>query len=174
MYLNRKRRVYLGLMMFVLFFLELMVSCKLNKTTFKGSKQTIRKVPSSMPNEDDATVNTDSMDVPDSAVSKGSFTVWTEPEDPAPMQYYYVIVQVKLDKGISSYSKNDLTGTLVGTDGYDQQIGRYGDLDTLKHYPSKGYARLKTFVPGSYDNVRDDIKIHSDLLNETQNISIVF
>ena len=164
---------YRNIMLIFLTIVGLCLSCKLNDTSFSG-KQKVSRTAKSSENNTQAEDYTKE-DVPDSAITKGSFTVWTEPEDPAPYEDYNVIVQVKLDSGISSYSKSDLTGNLVGTDGYTQILGKYALFDSLKHYPSKGYARLTTStVPGSYENVRDDITITSKILNETQTISIVF
>ncbi len=147
-------------------------ACK-DQTSFRGTKKADRAENFT----DDQTPAQDFTEdkVPDSAITKGSFTVWTEPEDPAPYEKYNVIVQVKLDKNIDSYSKSDLAGHLVGTDGYQQPLGRYGVFDSLKHYPDKGYARLTSrFVPGTYAGVKDTITIKSDILNETQTITIEF
>lgn len=52
------------------------------------------------------------------AVQRGSFTVWTNPKDPKPGQYYDVIIEVKLPSNVTNYRESDLTGCIIGTDNY--------------------------------------------------------
>jgi WD40 repeat protein len=46
------------------------------------------------------------------AASKGSFTVWTVPEVPQPDQHYYIVIQVKLPKGVKNLRSTDLSGRI--------------------------------------------------------------
>src|SRR5262249_5050992 len=41
-----------------------------------------------------------SINVPGYAVTKGSFSVWTEPEDPEPRQDYRIIIQIRLPENL--------------------------------------------------------------------------
>lgn len=173
-----KRSWVLGIIGLSIVFGLIFQSCK--TTRFISQRPVIRQPVDLPDNPDDVgevvenTVNTE-QDVPSNAVTKGSFTVWTEPEDPAPLQAYWVVIQVNLDKSlISNYRKSDLEGYLVGTDKYTQHIGYKNIWDYLKKFPEKGYVRLYSRVPGALENVQDDIEIKSKSLNETQKISIVF
>jgi hypothetical protein len=108
---------------------------------------------------------------PKKAVTKGSFTVWTVPEDPEPGQDYVIVIEIKLPEKLRQYPLKDLSGTVVGTDGWKQAIpGK-----------SQGYARiidnrtqLRIKVPGAPRLVSDTIDIRSRLLKEQQTLTIVF
>lgn len=108
---------------------------------------------------------------PADAVTKGSFTVWTEPNDPKPYEDYDIVIAVRLPTTVTSYSLGDLDGRLDGTDGYRQIIREGHDL-RLDFKP--GDARIRVPVPGSYSMVQDSISIRSTLLNESQEIKITF
>ncbi|MBT4868423.1 MAG: hypothetical protein HON53_25215 [Planctomycetaceae bacterium] len=105
------------------------------------------------------------------AITKGSFTVWTVPEDPAPGQNYLIIIQVKLPKKITRYRRSDLKGTVVGTDGYRQYIPgvRRGYLPVKENK-----AQLAIFVPAAASLVRDRIEVSSRILKEKQKLEIEF
>lgn len=108
--------------------------------------------------------------VPKSAVSKGSFTVWTVPEDPEPWQKYKIIIQVKLPSGMERYRKTDLAGMMIGSDGYRQTIpDRFAEFTV-----QDGVAYLTVDVPGAAVLVRDRIEIRSKRLRETQTLELVF
>jgi hypothetical protein len=109
--------------------------------------------------------------VPDSAITKGSFTVWTEPEDPLPRQRYSIVIQVKLPKAVKQYRLRDLTGEVRGTDGYFKQI-KYSS--TERKGVKDGVVQLQVAIPGAVQLIRDTIRIKSDLLKEEQTIEIVF
>jgi len=109
--------------------------------------------------------------VPSGAITKGSFTVWTDPRDPEPGQAYDIVIQVKLPKSITSYKLRDLTGTVQGTDKYYKEI-RFSATDRK---PVKdGVVQVRVPIPGAAVRVRDTIKIHSTILKEEQTIEIVF
>ena len=105
------------------------------------------------------------------AITKGSFTVWTVPEDPAPGQNYLIIIQVKLPKKITRYRRSDLKGMVVGTDGYRQYIPgvRRGYLPVKNNK-----AQLAVFVPAAASLVRDRIEVSSKILKEKQKLEIEF
>ncbi len=108
---------------------------------------------------------------PKNAVTKGSFTAWTVPEDPEPGQDYVIVIEIKLPEKVQRYPLRDLSGMVVGTDGWRQAI------------PGKtqGFARvvdhrtqLEIKVFGAPRLVRDTIRIRSRILKEQQILTIVF
>ncbi len=111
--------------------------------------------------------------LPDQVFSKGSFTVWTVPSNPAPRQTYKIMVQIKIPESVSRYPRSDLSGFLVGTDGYKQHFGgssQEGDQPIHNHL-----VQLEaTSVPGAKHLVKDVIHVKSQILNEEQEIEIVF
>jgi hypothetical protein len=109
--------------------------------------------------------------IPESAITKGSFTVWTEPEDPMPRQRYNIIVMVKLPKSVKQYRLRDLTGEVRGTDGYFKQI-KYNATD--KRGVKDGVVQLQIAIPGAIQLIKDTIRVKSELLKEEQTIEIVF
>ena len=110
--------------------------------------------------------------LPPGAIVQGSFTVFADPPYPMEGQDYYVHVRVKLPATLSSYSRGDLSGTLVGTDGYTHTIGYDADLE--KFLSGQGSAELIILVPGSFRGVNDTLRVTSRALNESQTISIRF
>lgn len=110
--------------------------------------------------------------VVEGAIQKGSFTVWTEPQDPKPFQDYSIFIQVALPPNTVNYSLTDLKGYLTGTDEYTQEFG--GTIKPRDFQTTSDSALVEVRVPGSYSHVRDTIDVTSKLLNETQQIEIVF
>jgi hypothetical protein len=109
--------------------------------------------------------------VPSTAVTKGSFTVWTDPEVPVPGVKYDIVIQVKVSPGITSYRLRDLTGTVRGTDGYFKAI-KYES--NRREKVTDGVVQIRVPVPGAAQLIRDTIKIRSAILKEEQTIEIVF
>ena len=125
---------------------------------------------------------------PNDAVTKGSFTVWTQPADPFPGQDYQIVIEVKLPQVLANYPRSDLTGRVVGTDAYQQSLnegagagiptgpggfpGSFAANHSFQHFGNK--ARLSVWVPGAMTLVQDTIEVRSDVLNEDQVIQIVF
>ncbi len=105
------------------------------------------------------------------AVTAGSFTVWTIPEDPLPFQNYQIVIQIKMKDNRKTYPINDVSGRVIGTDTYTQEIpgGRRGVLPVVNKH-----VRFSVYVPGAANLVEDTILIRSQLLNESQSIKIVF
>jgi hypothetical protein len=109
--------------------------------------------------------------VPESAITKGSFTVWTEPEDPKPRQRYFIVIQVKLPASVKQYRLRDLSGDVRGTDRFYKQI-RYSG--TERKGVKDGVVQIQVAIPGGEQLVKDTIRIKSELLKEEQTIEIVF
>lgn len=112
-----------------------------------------------------------SIKVPESAITKGSFTVWTEPENPRPRSSYEIIIQVELPKSTKQYRLSDLSGSVRGTDGYLKLV-KYpaNERRTVKD----GSVQLAITIPGAAQLVKDVIQIRSKILNEEQTIEIIF
>ncbi len=110
--------------------------------------------------------------VPPSAITKGSFTVWTEPEKPRPNLNYEIVIQVQLSREIKGYRLRDLTGLVTGTDHYEKVI----KFKSTERRPVKdGVVQVRITIPGAREKmVKDTIRVHSDILKEEQTIEIVF
>ena len=107
------------------------------------------------------------------AVVKGSFTAWTVPDDPKPGQDYRIFIRIKTPGHLKDdYPLNDLTGLVLGTDGYRQVVPGPRSPKSLRI--KQGYAQFHVTVPGAYRLVRDKIRVHSRLLEEEQLLEIVF
>lgn len=63
--------------------------------------------------------------VPDSAVTKGIFTVWTVPEDPRPLENYDIYIKVS-----GKVDLNVIEGNVEGTDLYYQSFSTDGKCDS--------------------------------------------
>ena len=112
------------------------------------------------------------------AVTRGSFTVWTEPEDPRPGERYLILVRVKVPTELRRYPVRELSGEIVGTDNYRQDIP-YSQKNPpprpLKYLPVRNsHTQFTVEVPGASRLVRDRIEIRSELLDESQVIEIEF
>lgn len=126
------------------------------------------------------------------AVTKGSFTVWSEPEVPRPGQPYRLIVQVRLPDKIKAYRINDLSGRLVGSDDYQQRIPYDPDAPHNLFYTDENLQAIKItsgsesikvrdnkiqlmiIVPPARRMVKDTIQIRSRRLREKQELELVF
>jgi hypothetical protein len=105
------------------------------------------------------------------AVSQGSFTVWTVPEDPEPGQNYTIIIQIKLPKKVRRYPTRDLSGIVIGSDLWRQPIPGNAPkyLRVVNHR-----TQLQVRVPGAARHVQDTIRIRSRILKEKQTLQILF
>jgi hypothetical protein len=130
--------------------------------------------------------------VPESglAVTRGSFTAWTDPAQPRPGDFYQIIIEMRLPDRLNRYRLTDLSGRVVGTDGYSQRL----PFDARKANAARvtGGAEPKTVkrntvvelignklqlaikVPGARRLVKDTIYIKSRRLREEQEITLVF
>lgn len=124
--------------------------------------------------------------LPSNAVTQGSFSAWAVPPNPAPLQNYQIYIQVKLPSNTANYTLADLSGNLVGTDAYQQTIGRnpvaYSSITNATrpvlgqgfNYNGSSTALLIVPVPGAASAVTDTVNINSILLNESQTLIIKF
>ncbi len=110
------------------------------------------------------------------AITKGSFTVYTVPANPEPRQDYKIHIEVKLPSGTKNYQRSDLSGTVNGTDNYFRDIAvSLGGFFSGDSFSVAGeVAKLVLQIPGAEVLVKDTIHVRSQLLNEEQNIAIVF
>lgn len=124
------------------------------------------------------------------AVTRGSFTAWTEPANPEPGQNYLIIIQIRLPDDVTRYRLSDLSGKVVGSDTYTQNIPyeesaplaagvstRDGlkpvrRTDTVDVIDNKVQLAIK--VPGASRLVRDTITIRSRRLRENQQLTLTF
>lgn len=134
---------------------------------------------------------------PKNAVRKGSFTAWTIPiamrvgekpeagDSPRPGQAYFIAIQVKLPADQRTYRINDLSGEIIGTDDYQQNItahayaqdknGKILPVKTGRRLPIvDGVAQILVRVPGADALVKDTISIQSRALKEQQTLELVF
>jgi hypothetical protein len=105
------------------------------------------------------------------AVKRGKFTAWTVPADPQPFQNYLIVIEVDWPKVTNRKMlrdrKNDLTGTVKGSDNYLQVIEKSGFFIPKSN-------QMVVPVPGAEQNVRDEIQVHSKILEESQDLTITF
>ena len=125
------------------------------------------------------------------AVTKGSFTAFTLPANPQPRQAYSIVIEIRLPDGDKVYRVTDLSGKVVGSDGYTQKIPYDSRAPGASGYPVEkgGIKRLESRtvldvvrnrvqiiikVPGGAQLVRDVISVRSRKLREEQELELVF
>ena len=107
--------------------------------------------------------------------TKGSFTAWTEPNDPGPNEDYSIVITVRLPDRVKRYRATDLSGQVVGTDGYKQKIPGPEYRRGSVYLPVVDrHAQLIIEVPGGGPRVQDTIEIRSTTLKEEQKLVIEF
>ena len=134
---------------------------------------------------------------PGNAVRKGSFSAWTIPiaqrfgekpqagDSPRPGQAYFIVIQVQVPDGRRTYKVNDLSGKIVGTDGYQQLIpaqafvqdksGRLVRAQIGRLLPIiDGVVQILIQVPGADALVKDTVSVKSRSLNEQQTLELIF
>lgn len=109
--------------------------------------------------------------VPNNAVSAGSFSVWTEPDNPDPGEPYKIIVQIRLPDGTERYSVTDLEGVVVGSDGYQKLIP--GNLRGFLPV-HEGHARFEVHIVSADEDVLDTVFVRSKVLREAQKLQLRF
>ncbi len=114
--------------------------------------------------------------LPEGAIVQGSFTVFANPSHPKEGQDYDIHIRVKLPPNTSTYLKNDLSGTVHGTDGFSHEIGKYpgAQFEKFSFIAGSETAELVILIPGTYAGVDDTLQVTSKLLKETQPILIHF
>jgi hypothetical protein len=158
-----------------------MASCK--KSSFSGDSGTKKEaaaspqpVPGKSPGPNPVPPS------PPGSVTKGSFTVWTVPSDPQPRQNYEIHIEVKLPSPVANYPFADLSGSVNGTDSYFREIGPNAKPkeSLFPLWPDDQFnflgsaATVVMTIPGAETLVQDKIHVRSQLLNEEQDIAIVF
>jgi hypothetical protein len=182
----------------------LLIGC--SQSSFNGADKSGTPPPAADQDADansmdsDSSTHSNSMDgndIPTNAVSKGSFMVYTVPATPRPREDYKIHIMVSLPQQERvSYTSDDLSGNIVGTDGFRYVISsgmyqgvnkqyyenpasfpgfeRYKNIEEFRYYPEKNRARLIVLIPGAAKMVKDTITISSHLLQESQTIDLVF
>lgn len=125
------------------------------------------------------------------AVTKGSFTAFTLPANPQPRQAYSIVIEIRLPDGEKVYRVTDLSGKVVGSDGYTQKLPYDSRTPGASGYPVEngGIKKLESRtvldvvrnrvqiiirVPGGAQLVRDVISVRSRKLKEEQELELVF
>ncbi|MDA9951030.1 hypothetical protein N9D31_00515 [Oligoflexaceae bacterium] len=171
-----------------------MLSACGNQSQFKGGRATAEEdTPTLAPQSYDAESNVTpyvepvTPATPLNAVTEGSFTAYTIPETPQPLQNYTIVIEVRLPSNLSVYDKSDLSGRVIGTDDYTQEIGGSSSsaTDLLSGFTSNGLngesfsfsgsvGTLRVTVPGAQNLVKDTIQIRSSILQESQTLTLEF
>lgn len=109
--------------------------------------------------------------VPAGAITAGSFSVWTVPDNPDPGEPYKIVIQMRVPDGTDKYSISDLEGVVVGSDGYQKMIpgGLKGFLPVIN-----GKVQMEVHVVSADEDVEDTVFIRSRLLREAQRLQIRF
>jgi len=127
------------------------------------------------------------------AVSKGSFSAWTVPEDPEPYQRYMIVIRIRVPENVKQYRLSDLSGKVEGSDSYVQYLpfdpnpafkelgarsergGQVIKLRSSSRLPViKNHVQLMIPVKGGDTLVRDTIHVRSRMLDEDQKLEIEF
>lgn len=123
---------------------------------------------------DGAGIAVPTLNIPSYAVTKGSFSAWTEPEDPKPGQEYFITIQVRLPGDLQNrkmYPVKDISGMVTGTDGYKKVI-RFRPNEKIE--VQDGVIEFQLRIPGAAHLVKDTIRIQSRMLKEKQTLQLVF
>jgi hypothetical protein len=124
-------------------------------------------------------------------VSAGSFSAWTVPKDPGPGEDYKIVIMVKVPSKRTVYPISDLSGVVIGTDGFRLEIPfgrfreRYGTRITRLNqlvFPRRsdrvrvvdGSVQIVVDIPGATRLVKDTIEVKSRMLDEDQTLEIEF
>ena len=124
------------------------------------------------------------------AVTKGSFTAWTDPPQPDPGQFYQIIIEMRLPDKVKHYRISDLSGVVTGSDGYRQvlpfdrnspgaaRVTGGSEYKTVRRNMTVNVTgtklQLAIRVPGAERLVKDRIRIKSRRLREEQEMVLVF
>ncbi|MCH2202288.1 MAG: hypothetical protein MK102_09980 [Fuerstiella sp.] len=130
------------------------------------------------------------------AVTRGSFTAWTDPANPETGELYQIIIEIRLPDETKRYKVSDLSGTVKGTDGHRQRLpfdrryflssrvtgGAEPEIVTKRTIVDVTGRKLQLAikVPGARVRyidgrpVQDTIRIKSRKLREEQELVLVF
>ncbi len=113
--------------------------------------------------------------IPQSAIRKGSFTLWTYPADPVPGQSYQVNLRVEVYDPSNTYSCRNLSGHLRGTDGYQFSVENacqnHHDFEKQANRGGQNSPSLFTYqfsIPGGSHRIVDVLSIQSRPINASQ------
>lgn len=136
--------------------------------------------------------------LPRNAVRAGSFAAWWIPiavrygevvepgQLPRPGQAYHIYVQIRVPGGRPAFRLDDLSGEIVGTDGYRQQIPDraliHDEKGSLVKSAGRGHARVQQGLAvivfrvegAGRAGIRDTISIRSRTLGEEQQLTLEF
>jgi hypothetical protein len=152
-----------------------------------------KNLPGSLNEDDDGPGSAALLKVPESglAVTKGSFTAFTIPAHPQPMESYRIVIEVRLPSDIKRFRVSDLNGEVRGSDGYTQKIPYDSRTPYAAGYPTPekkieilqastaldvidNKIQIVIKIPGGERLVKDVIRIRSRKLNEEQELTLVF
>ena len=139
------------------------------------------------------------LELPQNAVQAGSFAAWWIPKQerygevvepgqlPREGQDYRIYVQIAVPEGRRTYKVDDLSGEIVGTDGYKQLIPALafvadGEGNLVRAAGARSYLPVRNGVAeiifkvqaAGKAGVQDTIRIRSRLLGEEQLLTLVF
>lgn len=134
-------------------------------------------VPAGMDSDDPGNGFQFALPRPGRAVTKGSFTVWTEPADPRPFENYHIVVQIRVPRGLDAYPRSDLRIEVRGTDRFHLKLPdpRYQFFEQGELTVIGDQVQLVLPIPGARANVRDTIDVESvKILREKQRLELKF
>lgn len=139
---------------------------------------------------------------PENAVKVGNFSVWNWPingsmigpdiqhgvpgEAPKVGQHYSIVIRVKVPEDRTYVRLAEFSGSVIGTDGYEQKIPddawyyrRSGELVKARYTHRipviDGTAEIMIRVPGALRRaVKDTIHVRSRTIDEEETIELVF
>ncbi len=112
---------------------------------------------------------------PTASITQGSFTVWTIPEDPSPDENYQIQIQVEYPGDVSTIERGDLSGCIIGTDGFFNPIldrSELVSLEGLDYTPDLG--GFDDFGPPGFDDFSPALSCEDGVSNLTQNDKLGF
>ena len=166
-----------------LFIFLLPIGCSdTNFSESSGKKDVIKERLSpdkSMDSNPNNPVITESLDIPDDSITKGVYTIWTEPSDPRPFENYFVYIRISKPINV-----NQLEGSLIGTDTYEECYGAMNTGRDCYVVPEQltapdGNSLFRTYVPGSFMMVEDTINVKirdtdGENISNDETVKIVF
>jgi hypothetical protein len=108
---------------------------------------------------------------PAHAVESGNFLVWSEPMMPIAGEPYSVFVRIRVPDRITRYPRSDLTGIVIGSDGYQKLIRdtRDGFLPLVGHT-----ATIVIPIVGATRPEADTLILRSRLLKQQKTIRLLY
>lgn len=93
---------------------------------------------------------------PGNRQTRGSFTVWTEPEAPAANQPYFIYIEMRVPRNVRRLNITDLSGTISGTDNYLAEIpsGKGYTVASPGRQTATADSRVQGYRPATDDYVQ--------------------